>query len=125
MSTKQSCVFMILALVAGWIGGTLSNQFPQGHPAAAAEMAAEPAGLSDGPAEIIRARGLLLVDDKNRVRGRFEIDRNNHVNLMFVHENGSVPIAMVAAPTGNAKMRLLGKGGAQITWPSPNLAYQD
>lgn len=64
MNKKQYSLMLVLALVAGLVGGVVSSQFLTGRPVFA--------GKKSEPPKVIEAQGFRLVDDKGNVLARLD-----------------------------------------------------
>jgi hypothetical protein len=99
MNRKQYSQIVILALIAGLVGGVVSNQFLMGEP-----YLAEKNGLQE---KVIRAERFELVDNNGTLRGILGIIGYDP-SLMLVDKDGCFRCVLTAAPDG-ASLFLRGK----------------
>ena len=105
---KESVVVLAAALVAGLIGGALSERW-----AAGTAGAKEPSRQ----ARVVKAAAFELVDTDGKVRAKLGMKENGWVGLTLTDEKGRPRALLNVAPDGNPTLLLNdqdGKGHAMF-----------
>jgi len=92
MQRFKKAVPTLLALLAGFIGGSLSTAIQGGH--------------VHGAADVIETSRLVIVDDNDKVRGHFAVV-NDIVGLAFNGSDEKPRMMLVAEPDGTPGIALL------------------
>ena len=86
MSKKQHILLVVLALLAGLVGGGLSTRFVFLMPAALQE--------DEGLKKVVVAHEFHLVDPDGRDRWVLKLSQDGEPNITFINKNGWAPMAI-------------------------------
>ena len=116
MSRKESGLMLVLALIAGLVGGAISGRFIVGDPVNAQET---PKRAKIIEAELVQATGFQVIDKNGTPRAHLGTRPDgSKTSLMIGYEKGQ-PIAMISTlPDGSVSVGIAGPDGrnSMLSW---------
>jgi hypothetical protein len=98
MPRKDYYVALVLAVVAGFVGGCMSSHFFSPEPVGAQEVSRR--------AKIIEAEGLRLVDQAGKIRAAFEMGPDGSVGLQLGNKDGKLRARFLVDGNGSTILDL-------------------
>jgi hypothetical protein len=107
MSKKQCSLMIVLALVAGLVGGVVSGQFLLGQPAFAEKM-----GKITKFKGMVQARGFNVVDEGGNIRAVLTVSTDDYPMVALTNKKNQVIASLMVSENGKPRLTLSDETGA-------------
>jgi hypothetical protein len=125
LENQQNCLYAILALTLGFIGGTLAAEMVPAAALAARHarsvkaehfILVDKAGAERVKLEVAQREtaDLGMIDGSSRTRAEFRVSKDGSAAIALYEQNGRCRVAVGAAPIGRDGLGIDGSNGRQV-----------